>query len=1082
MDVFHTGNYVRSHYNFLIKGLIDEPDFSVIASTLYNIHFRGSPSSPSNYLKNRLKEFDVVLSDQASIHIDLNYSPNWKNTVLGSDSDYNPALEFFELKLPKLLGEYQYLYSLVKPETLITDIIDVPEANKFAQERVDFFLPVANLAIEIDGSQHQEAVNFHKDKARNELFAKHGIHTFRLTTFQLSNSKEVNDFGERLRSYLSRNKLVPVYKRLLSSDASSSNLIYSTIFRIQAILIEMLGRHMLFLDDDVWHLWFESEIDSELYELAIQDLFNWVSLIDRKQKCPSVSIDVENAKYVIDISLSKRWDDTYFENHIIFCRTDHFDYFPEVVLPGTTGNDYFDSNYSKSQDVLDLEYLNPNGLLKEIFGYDQFNGGQIDIIENVLQKADTIGILPTGGGKSLCYQLPAILYSGLTLVVCPIKSLMRDQVQELNQIGFHRSACIDSDTSTQDKNKIIRRVAAGQIRFLFVSPERLQISNFRETIQSLYMQKLLSLVVIDEVHCMSEWGHDFRTSYLTLPYTLDNIARHVPRLCLTATASKKVLEDIQNEFKIESDNVKTLSRYERKNLHFSVVECEPFEKVHKVLKERIERHQIDEQNAAIVFTSFVNGNSGAFPLYQHIKEYVPNANFFTGGKPKNHVTKDFEAEKSITQKGFKQNKFPLLVATKAFGMGVNKTNVYTTVHVGLPQSVESLYQEAGRAGRDRTDSDCYVLFKPPTDSAYDRFFNYRDFRSFSKLDLRKDGGDLAIHHFFLKTSIQDNYEAPPVIERILRYLSQKESEKSEIVSSEFKATPSVTQLALYRLYQMGLIADWTVEDFSRGIYLVDYKIQHISYYEKIVRDLTTSDDSPNGRGLSAEETSNTQTMEDWFKAMSRLASIVIDHHLDTRVRSRIESLKTLLLACGEFKGAAPDEFRENIESYFTIDSINDSLSDVVSSGGSVETIIGYLSGAGKSLLKMPSHKIQSRLFPLRRYIESYPGDISLGLINEILLFHLNDVSKPRKLLDSLNKFKETKVNSGEYYAFLKEMSPLFDEDKWKLLELEISSELESLEELDCFAKEFNSDAVTGKLIMKIEPDLTGISRKLYELV
>ncbi|MBT8448720.1 MAG: RecQ family ATP-dependent DNA helicase, partial [Gammaproteobacteria bacterium] len=757
MYVFHTGNYVRSHYNFRISGLTDETNFSVIASTLFNIHFRGSPSKPSRFLIEQLAERGIELSDAASIHIDVNESPNWKSTILGGEGDYNPALEFYESKLPMLLGEFGYLYSLFRPEALITDIVEAAEAKKFASERVDFFLPVANLIIEIDGSQHQEIINTHKDISRNELFQKYGIHTFRVTTAQLLDERELSGFSTSLKNYLARIKLVPLYKKLLSLDTSHSNLVFTTIYRIQSALIEMLGRDMISLDDEVWRFSFISEIDEQYYHLITDDLFNWIKLIDKDQKCPEVIFVTNDADFLVDVSVSKRWDDSYIENHVVSCRTDHFDYFPEIQPVGATGKDYFDSIYSKSEDVLNLEHINLNGLLKEIFGYEQFNGGQIDIIENVLQQRDTIGILPTGGGKSLCYQLPAILYSGLTLVVCPIKSLMRDQVQELNLIGFHRSACIDSDTSVQDKKKIICRVIAGQVRFLFVSPERLQIAEFRETIHSLYLKNLLSLVVIDEVHCMSEWGHDFRTSYLTLPYTLDNIASNAPRLCLTATASKKVLEDIQNEFEIDNDDVKTLSRYERKNLRFSVLRCKPFDKVHDILQDKIARHEIDDQHAGIVFTSFVNGRSGAYPLYQSIKEYVPSANFFTGGKPKNHATKDFDAEKSVTQKGFKNNKFPLLIATKAFGMGVNKTNVYTTVHAGLPQSVESLYQEAGRVGRDGADSDCYVLFNPPSQANYERFFNYQDYRSFSDMVMGVDGGDLSIHHFFLKTSVQDNY-------------------------------------------------------------------------------------------------------------------------------------------------------------------------------------------------------------------------------------------------------------------------------------------------------------------------------------
>ncbi|MCG8672783.1 MAG: DEAD/DEAH box helicase, partial [Pseudomonadales bacterium] len=362
------------------------------------------------------------------------------------------------------------------------------------------------------------------------------------------------------------------------------------------------------------------EVSDEIIIAAIDDLMNWAKLINREQNIPEVILSrKEEADLSIDISVSRRWDDEILGDGVINCRSDHFDYFPAHNVEKSTGMDYFYSENSLSSSIGELQQSNLRGILKEVYGYEDFNPGQIDIIENVIQREDTIGILPTGGGKSLCYQLPGILSSGLTLVVCPIKSLMRDQVKELKEIGVHRSASIDSDTSTSDKEEIIRRVQRGKVRFLFVSPERLQVSNFRDNIKALYTANLLNLIVIDEVHCMSEWGHDFRTSYLTLPNTLDSVAKRTTKLCLTATASKKVLDDIQNEFSIDSDNIKTLSLYERKNLKFSIVECDPISTTEKTVKERLQNHLIDTSKGAIIFTPFVDGNDGAFNLYHSIK-------------------------------------------------------------------------------------------------------------------------------------------------------------------------------------------------------------------------------------------------------------------------------------------------------------------------------------------------------------------------------------------------------------------------------------------------------------------------------
>lgn len=1083
--IFHTGNYARSHYNFSIEGLSGTPNFSAIASTLYNIHFRGSPTLPSRYLKQKLLAEGIEAAKHPSIHIDDSYVPNWQSSILGNDSGFNPALDFYETLLPVLLGKFKFLHSLFRPETLISDIIGLDASKDFVEERVDFFLPVANLVIEIDGSQHQEQVSIYKDKARDRVLRKHSILSLRLTTSELNDEEALNDFLHKLQEHLTSNKILQLYEKFIKNDTSHSNLVHSTIYRLQAILIEMLGRNLLSLNDKSWVFWVSSEVEEAYHEIAVQDLLNWVSVIDKNQNIPEVILDKSQALYTIDLSVSRRWDDAPLENFKIRCRTDHFDYFPEMQVKGVTGKDYYSPCYSLAKLKLDITNLNFLGLLKEIFGYDRFNGGQIDIIENVLRGEDTIGILPTGGGKSLCYQFPSILSASVTLVVCPIKSLMRDQVQELVQIGFHRSASIDSDTTTSEKNRIIEKVEAGQIRFLFISPERLQIKKFRETIRSLNSQNLISLAVIDEVHCMSEWGHDFRISYLTLSNTLNRVMPTATRLCLTATASDKILKDIQYEFDIDRVNVKTLAIYERKNLHFTVIECEPFKHIHDVLDQKIKKNEIDDQHAGIVFTPYVNGAKGAYQLRDDIKAYLPKVNYFTGGMPKtlkkqNVDPKEFEKNKIAIQQDFKSNGFSVLIATKAFGMGVNKKNIYTTAHTGLPQSVEALYQEAGRAGRDQTDSDCFILFQPPSKSAFERFFNYGDFKRFTQLKFNADGGDLSTHHFFLKNNIQDNFEVLPVIEKILKAFSDIEHQHMEvIVSSDLKSNPDVVQLALYRLYQMGVVIDWTVDDFKKGIYTVEYSIKSVKYHEMVVKKLTKTDKNPDGIGLNTKDGEG--DFQDVINCLTRLTKIVVEHHLDTRIHSRIESLKTLLIACDRFETKAPEKFRENIESFFTIDTINDSLSDVVSSNGRYETIIGYLSGSGASLLQLPSHKIEARLFPLRRYIESYPTDVSLSMINEMFLFHLNNV-EPDKLVEKFHVYKEGMADIGDHIIFLKELSALFDRLKWNKFISYLIEDTQDTKELDMIAKELDEEIITQAIIKRIQPKLSTMSRELYELV
>lgn len=1075
MDVFHTGSYIRSHYNFRISGLKEKAAGPPIAETLLNVYFRGTPSPPSHLLKQRLSEIGIEHSNQPSIHIDSDYQPDWGKSILGSDNGLNPALSFYQDTLKKSLGEYSLLYSLFRPETKITDILTTKEGKKFKNERVDFFLPVANLIIEIDGSQHQTPTQSQRDRERDQLFNRHDIKTIRIKTTHLQNKGEMESISLDIRRHLSQSDLVKAYTKLARNKDQLSNIAFITAFRLQITIIEMLSRGMISLDDKEWTLNIRSEADEKVTRFAIDDLMNWVSLLDKTQDLPFITLTDDPSALTIDISISRRWDDEIFDNNIISCRSDHFDYFPQSQTPGSTGKDYF---YS-SPSLKDNDYTNSNlsGLLKEIYGYDNFNPGQIDIIENVIAREDTIGILPTGGGKSLCYQLPGILHSGLTLVVCPIKSLMRDQVRELIQIGVHRAHSIDSDTSTDEKEAILAKVRSGKSRFLFVSPERLQISTFRDSIKALHDAKLINLVVIDEVHCMSEWGHDFRTSYLTLAKTLSSIAARVPRLCLTATASKKVLDDIKSEFSIGNDNVKTLSHYERKNLIFRVIECDPLNRTINLVKERVDNHLIDSDKAAIIFSPFVDGSDGAFNLYQSIKEFNAQTGIFTGKKPKLLPTSNYDSDKAKTQDNFKDSNLSILVATKAFGMGVNKKNVCTTIHSCLPTSVESLYQEAGRAGRNKQLSDCFLLYKKPSNAAFRNFFDYRSFQSFIASKPKADSGDLRIHHFFLKNTITQNYKVPDTAIRILSHLITTDGESSEVSSSVMKSDPDTTQLALYRLSQMDVIQDWTIEDFNRGIYLVDFKISPISHHNSVVQKLT-------GKSLPKSEISSVVTMDDWLSAMSSLTSILINYHLDTRVHSRIESLKTLLYACDTYDPQNPDAFREEIESYFIIDAVNNSISDIITSNGRQDSVITYLSGPETQppILHQDIHSIQKRLFPLRRYIESYPDDSALSLINELFLLHIRNDYNFLELTNALTQYLGNDLGESDGFDFIKSLSPLLSKEARHKFEQSIYDHIHETKGKDRLARALDNDQLTENVVSLIITDLQELAGKLNESI
>ncbi len=334
--------------------------------------------------------------------------------------------------------------------------------------------------------------------------------------------------------------------------------------------------------------------------------------------------------------------------------------------------------------------MNLEAKLKEIFGYDNFRNGQKQIIEQVLDGQATLGILPTGAGKSICYQLPALIQPGLTLVISPLISLMKDQVDQLNIAGIP-ATFINSTLEDSESYQRMRQVENGEIKLLFVAPERFSLDYFNA-----FLQKLpIDLVAIDEAHCISQWGHDFRPSYVDFASHLQYLPTNPTVLALTATATPKVADDIQKLLSISpSHTIKT--GFLRENLRFEVVKG--MDK-RTFLKNYLKNQE--SEAAGIIYAS-------TRKEVEEICEWL-NHNHFKSVRYHAGLS---EQERQINQELFLFDEVPIMVATNAFGMGINKPNVRFVIHYALPATIESYYQEAGRAGRDGLESDANLLFSP----------------------------------------------------------------------------------------------------------------------------------------------------------------------------------------------------------------------------------------------------------------------------------------------------------------------------------------------------------------------------------
>ena len=327
--------------------------------------------------------------------------------------------------------------------------------------------------------------------------------------------------------------------------------------------------------------------------------------------------------------------------------------------------------------------------LTRYFGYDSFRPGQQGIVEALLAGRDVLGVMPTGAGKSVCYQIPAALSPGATLVISPLISLMRDQVDALNDLGLP-AAFINTTQTPDEQAMVFAQAAAGQIKLLYVAPERLETGRFRD----FAARTPISLIAVDEAHCVSQWGQDFRSSYLGIGDFIAGLPQRPPVGAFTATATERVRRDIVGLLGLRNPAV-TVTGFDRPNLYFDVVKLET-----KYKAAWVARYVADHTDESGIVYCATRKTTEA--LADTLNQMGHPAVAYHGG-----MSPD---AREAAQRDFITDKVPVVVATNAFGMGIDKSNVRYVIHHNLPESIEAYYQEAGRAGRDGEPSRCTLLW------------------------------------------------------------------------------------------------------------------------------------------------------------------------------------------------------------------------------------------------------------------------------------------------------------------------------------------------------------------------------------
>ena len=1186
----YTANYTYTNPNFVIQNLVTNQTNADLLPILYvakNILQRGFPTTLSKYLQSQLGEVHKLDNFEERFLFATNQTPIWSNTIKGDrERNYFPAKDFFEQIIPNEFGEFSFIQSLLIPEIEINEITGEDDRN-FINQQVDFYLPQAKLVIEIDGQQHKlDEVTRVSDSTRDNYLLGKGITSVRITTRELQNGTYTAKVETILKHLERYEKLLNFYKTAcekieenqMSEEEIKTKLLPTAIIRFQVLLIELLTHKYLTFDED-WNFNILSHENlPDFAELAINDLLIWIDKLwqlknKQELKKPNFNIAITNDKTKfqpttkainIDLSLFKRYtDENKISEDVIFVRTDYFDIVKDKNYFRVSTTEPINYNVT-DEDKSILEFF-----LDNIFDKPSFREGQFPIISNALNRKDTIGLLPTGGGKSLCYQLPCLLQPSINFVVCPIKSLMYDQNDNLVKTLVTNVSFITSDLEADEKREIEINFEQGRYLFVWISPEKFQIPSFREKISAIAANFSIAYAVVDEVHCLSEWGHDFRTSYLNLAKTIDKLSPKdenkegkIKFIGLTATASVNVLKDIKIEFsrqkqRLEDENIKSLLDYSRKELQFEVINDNGNKKqqLQELLQKLKDTDNFTENNerAGLVFTPNVNGDFGCFSLSNSLNTLYQNkVNWYSGSVPtrkiwievsndtarnqdllkeeiKNQIialnlkfeekelneilfqnrftekrngnspnttlvrikeipilsSKGFSKHRDKVQSEFKNNGYQLLVATKAFGMGIDKQNIFYTFHYGLPSSVEALYQEAGRAGRwDKKKEEnkskigkCYVLHSPEThdQERVERLF-HKD-TTFSEMKQISDevgfGGRDIFKQVFLfvqgQNDIKDDFKI--ILGLINHYF--KENSKVKIFWNNAFTTLGIKsdtlQKAIYRLSLLGVVSDWTTN------FINHFEVQFNSLDEKnIIKSISDYITKYEPNADVKKELQKVQQNTVLEKAVWYL----LNWTFENIAYSRKQSLKTLSDWCLEFEDS--ESFKQRIDSYFIFSETTFVLQHIAENPKDYEQWFEVLTTNNQFPNRTEFEKLKDSI---SRFLESYRNSIGLNFVSGFVRLALNeyeDSDGKERFESALSSVKGTftKEQQHDFLNRLKVLGKHLTEEQKMELSQSISRYYpEILEEL---AEYYDLAYLLNDVYAEKLKELKKLNRKLYE--